>query len=78
LIARLPVTARMGDTAVYLPHLMQPRGISARLQNVSKTKVESSGCMGTRENSEMSPNCCETNVLDQKSRAISSLEKRVT
>ena len=49
-----------------------------RLQNVSKTRVASSGRMRTRENFDMSPNCCGTNVLDQKSRSISTLEKRVS
>ena len=51
--------------------------LEERLQNVSKTAVDSGGLRSTRENSIRLSNCFGITRLDQKSRAISKLKKRV-
>jgi hypothetical protein len=53
-------------------------GYDGRLQNVSKTADDCGGCLSTREYDEENRKSRETKPLDQKSRAITSLEERVT
>src|SRR5262245_26500389 len=56
---------------------MRREGFSAVSKFSPKRVLESSDCMKTRDNSETSLNCWETNVLDQNVARHQQLEKRV-